>query len=76
MDGGTTITYVTPRAVNPASFNVTSTGTPPVRVDFNVNVVANSTSAASGSGPVSVTFSPPLGSCMTTSQVNLTAVKS
>jgi len=75
IDGGTTITYSSPRTINPASFNVTSTGSPPVRADFNVNVVTSSTSTASGSGSATLTLSAPVGNCSTTNQISFTAVK-
>ncbi len=74
--GTTTLTYTPPRSINPASFNVTSTGSSDIRGDFNVNVVTNTTSTASGSGSVTVIISPPLGNCTTTNQITFTAVKS
>jgi hypothetical protein len=74
--GTTTITYTPARTINPASFNVTSTGSSGLRGDFNVNIVANSTSSASGSGSVTVIISPPFGTCTTTNPVSFTAVKS
>ena len=73
--GTTTITYTPARTINPASFNVTSTGSSGLRGDFNVNVVTSSTSTASGSGSVTVIISPPFGNCTTTNQISFTAVK-
>jgi hypothetical protein len=74
--GTTAITYTPARTINPASFNVTSTGTSGLRGDFNVNIVANSTSSAGGSGSVTVIISPPFGNCTTTNPMSFTAVKS
>ena len=76
IDGGTTITYTSPgRVINPASFNVTSTGSPPVRADFNVNITKSSTSSASGTGSVTLTLSSPLPSCTTTVPISFNATK-
>lgn len=76
IDGGTSITYNSPgRSVNPASFNVTSTGSPPVRADFNVNVTKTTTSSATGTGSVTLTTSSPLPSCTTTVPITFNATK-
>ena len=75
IDGGTAITYTSPgRVINPASFNVTSTGSPPVRADFNVNVTST-TSSASGTGSVTITLSAPVGNCTTTVPISFNATK-
>jgi Viral BACON domain len=75
-DGATTVTYASPgRTIDPASFNVTSVGTPPVRADFSVDVTKSSTSTATGSGSVSLTLSAPVGNCTTTNPINFTATR-
>jgi hypothetical protein len=76
VDGGTTITYSAPgRQIDPASFNITSTGSPPIRADLNLNITKGTTSTATGTGSVAFTLSPPVGTCTTTNQLSFNAVK-